>query len=145
MNKLQELLGGRINFTQKFDDWKEAIRCSAESLLKDGCIKQEYVDSMIEGVEKLGPYMILTDGLIMPHSRPENGALKASMAFMKVEEGVEFPGAEAPVTLFFTLSAVDSDSHLEAMMKLAEVIDDEEKFKALKKASTKEEVISIIS
>ncbi len=144
MNKLQELLGDRVHFVQSIDDWREAIRRSAESLLKDDCIEKKYVDAMIEGVEKLGPYMILTDGLIMPHSRPENGAKKASMSFLKVENGVKFPEANAPVTLFFTLAAVDSDSHLEAMMKLAEVIDDEQKFEALKKANTKEEVIKLI-
>lgn len=144
MNKLQELLGDRVHFVQSISDWREAISRSAESLLKDDCIEQKYVDAMIESVEKLGPYMILTDGLIMPHSRPENGAKKASMSFLKVENGVNFPEADVPVRLFFTLAAVDSDSHLEAMMKLAEVIDDQQKFEALEKANTKEEVIKLI-
>lgn len=145
MNKLEELLGDRIQFIESVDDWKQGIRLSAEDLLKDGCVEPRYVDAMIEGVDKLGPYMILCDGLIMPHSRPENGAKKASMSFLKVEKGVLFPETEEPVTLFFTLAAVDSDSHLEAMMKLAEVIDDAQKFEGLKKAKTKEDVKSLIA
>lgn len=144
MNKLQELLEERINFVESVDDWKHGIRVSSEGLLKDGCIESKYVDAMIESVEKIGPYMVLCDGLVMPHSRPENGALKSSMSFLKVERGVLFPDTEEPVTLFFTLAAVDSDGHLEAMMKLAEVIDNAEKFESLKKAKTKEEVKALI-
>ena len=93
----------------------------------------------------MGPYMVLCDGLVMPHSRPENGVNKAGMSFLRIEDGVLFPDTEVPVKLFFTLGATDSTSHLEAMMKLAELADDEEKMKAFFTVKTKEEFANLIS
>ncbi len=141
---LKDLIGDRIEFVDGEANWQTAIKKGAAPLLAESYIKQEYVDSMISNVEEFGPYIIIADGVAMPHARPENGVIKTGMSFLKVENGVLFPDTEIPVTLFFTLGSVDSDAHLEAMMELADILGDDDTLKKLLNARNKSELSDII-
>ena len=44
-------------------------------LVEQGCAKQSYVDGIIASVKELGPYIVIADGIAMPHTRPEQGAI----------------------------------------------------------------------
>ena len=56
-------------------DWEEAVRIGAGMLVEQGCAKQSYVDGIIASVKELGPYIVIADGIAMPHTRPEQGAI----------------------------------------------------------------------
>ena len=141
---LKELIADRIKFVDKANSWEEAIRLSSRSLIDQDFIQESYLDAMIDGVNEFGPYMILADGVAMPHARPENGAIKTGFSFLKLKEGVLFPNTEIPVTLFFTLSASDADSHIEAIMKLASILGDDDTLEQLTQITNKEEFLKII-
>lgn len=51
-------------------DWEEAVRIGAEMLVSQGCAEQSYVEGIISAIKELGPYIIVADGLAMPHTRP---------------------------------------------------------------------------
>ena len=38
-------------------------------LVEQGCAKQSYVDGIIASVKELGPYIVIADGIAMPHTR----------------------------------------------------------------------------
>ena len=141
---LKELIADRIQFVDKANSWEEAIRLSSRPLIDQEFIQESYLDAMIDGVNEFGPYMILADGVAMPHARPENGAIKTGFSFLKLKEGVLFPNTEIPVTLFFTLSASDADSHIEAIMKLASILGDDDTLEQLTQITSKEEFLKII-
>ena len=141
---LKELIADRIKFVDKANSWEEAIRLSSRPLIDQEFIQESYLDAMIDGVNEFGPYMILADGVAMPHARPENGAIKTGFSFLKLKEGVLFPNTEIPVTLFFTLSASDADSHIEAIMKLASILGDDDTLEQLTQITSKEEFLKII-
>ena len=141
---LKELIADRIQFVDKANSWEEAIRLSSRPLIDQEFIQESYLDAMIDGVNEFGPYMILADGVAMPHARPEDGAIKTGFSFLKLKEGVLFPNTEIPVTLFFTLSASDADSHIEAIMKLASILGDDDTLELLTQITNKEEFLKII-
>ena len=141
---LKELIADRIQFVDKANSWEEAIRLSSRPLIDQEFIQESYLDAMIDGVNEFGPYMILADGVAMPHARPEDGAIKTGFSFLKLKEGVLFPNTEVPVTLFFTLSASDADSHIEAIMKLASILGDDDTLEQLTQITNKEEFLKII-
>lgn len=141
---LQKLIEDRIYFTNKVLDWESTIIESSQSLLSEKYMKKEYIESMITNIKEFGPYIIIADGVAMPHSRPEDGALKTGMSFMKIENGVLFPETEIPVTIFFTLVATDNESHIEAIMELADLLGDETKLEKLLSVTNKEELLQII-
>ena len=63
----------------------------------------------------------------MPHARPEQGALKTQIAVTLFRKEITFTREDATAKLFITLSAADSDSHLQVLVKISELLQDEEK------------------
>lgn len=142
---LKDLIAGRIQFAEGLASWEEALILGAKPLIAEGFCTAQYCDSMVAAVKEFGPYIVLCDGLAMPHSRPENGAIKTGMSFLSLKKGVLFPDTEVPVRLLFTLSAADSDSHIDAMMQLADLAGDEASLNALMGCASPEDLLKIIN
>jgi PTS system ascorbate-specific IIA component len=127
-----------IRVVEKVEDWKEAIRESSKPMVENGYMKPEYVDAMIESVEQLGFYIVLTDGVAMPHARSERGALKTGIGFMKLNKPVKF--GDKKVFLVLPLAAKDNETHMEYMIKVADFLDDPDRLKEIKKMTDAEEI-----
>ncbi|MGG0643125.1 BglG family transcription antiterminator [Sporosarcina gallistercoris] len=135
-----------IQFTDSVSNWKEAIRLASEPLLKNNSIELRYVDSMIQNVEELGPYIVLTKGMALPHSRPENGVLKVGMSFLRIREAVAFSDLEKhTANLIIVLAAADNETHLAALSQLSDLLSEEENLQALIAADSVDDVLKIIS
>lgn len=115
-----------IALNQTVASWQEAIKIGTDLLVKAGTIEPCYYDHIISNIEKMGPYIILAPGLAMPHARPEEGVIKASFALVTLKEPVTFEGEDEPVSVFIILAGSDSDRHMEGLMEITQVLDDEE-------------------
>lgn len=47
------------------NNWEDALKVAAQPLVNDCKITDDYVNSMIESVHKLGPYIVLLDWLLV--------------------------------------------------------------------------------
>lgn len=108
------------------DNWRDAIKISVLPLEKSGYVESRYKDGIIENIEKLGPYIIIADHIALPHARPEQGAIETQIGITLFREDIEFEGREAKARLFVTLAAKDSNSHLDALVQISELLSDEE-------------------
>lgn len=142
---LKEFLEGNIKIVQNVSNWEEALKIAAKSLIDNKNIEERYVQAIIDDVYKYGPYIVLIDGVAMPHSRPENGVFKRGMSFLKVKDGVDFYKTDEKVYLFFVLAAEDSDGHQEAISELAEFLGNDDKVKKIiKEDLNEEEILSLL-
>lgn len=123
---LRELVEkGRVCFHQSFDRWEDAIAAACKPLLDDGTIEQAYVDSIIESVNKYGPYIVFEPDIAMPHAQKcGEGVNGTAISFMKVEQPVRFveDRRDKDARLFFTICARDSDEHMKNMEQLATML-----------------------
>lgn len=106
-------------------DWESAIALSCQTLLEKKIITQQYVDEIIECVQKYGPYIVIVPGVAMPHSSEESqGVLGTAISFTKMKQDVVFEegNAEKNARLFFTLAAKNSEEHVENISKLSEML-----------------------
>ncbi len=127
-------------------DWKEAIRMSCESLEADGTIEANYKEDIIACVEKYGPYIVLMPNIAMPHSQEgAEGVHKTSIGFMKLDKPVSFDpeDPEKDAQLFFTLASCNPEQHMNNMVRLSELLMNEEVVAALLKAETPEDLLEI--
>lgn len=139
---LKELLNeNRIVTIDHVDDWKKAITIAADPLLKDGSIEMEYVDQMIESVEKHGPYIVLADHFALPHASSASGVNKLSMSLLIVKDEVDLMGK--PVNLFMVLATIDNTSHMKALASLTEILYDEKNM-ALFCEGNKQQILDLI-
>lgn len=115
----QLLTEGHIQLDVACTDWRDAVRKSAEPLMRMGYIEESYIDAMIAGVEQQGPYIVLTKGLAIPHENPKEGAVRMGMNLIRLKTPVRFgAGKNDPVRFVCTLSATDHKSHLRAFFNL---------------------------
>ncbi len=130
---LTEFIEDRIYFEDYIDSWEDAIKTAAAPLFDQGFIKAEYIDAMIDNVNKNGAYMIIVPGFAMPHARPECGAIKTGMSVLHLKEPVVFPENQK-VQVLLALAAADANVHLDAMADLAEILVDDDKMEQLFRA-----------
>ncbi len=131
-----------IEVAEEIANWKEAVLISTGILLKNRYITERYVDKIFENIETMGPYMVLSPELLMPHARPEDGALKTGISLLKLNKPVEFFGNE--ISIVVTLSSTDSNSHIDYIQKLVTLLNEEERYMELLNSRDKKEVIKLL-
>lgn len=126
-------------------DWQDAIRQSTQPLVDNGKVTPGYVDDIIKGVLELGPYIVITEHVALPHARPESGALESAVGIATLRDPVEFGSADNdPVKFPFPLSAKDNGSHLSALQSLVELLSDPDFFTQLENARTPQDVVDLV-
>ena len=107
-------------------NWKEAIKIGTDMLIASGAIDPRYHDAIISSVEELGPYIVIAPNLALPHARPENGVIRTAFALVTLDSPIYFDGEDEPVDVLITLAGSSSDEHMEGLMEVTQVLDDEE-------------------
>lgn len=139
---IKKLLENNIQILPQVDSWEEAIKIASHPLLEKGYIEPRYIDTMISKVNELGFYIVLSEDVAMPHSRPEDGVLKMGMSLLKLNTPAKF--GDNNVQIVITLAAKDNESHIDALTNLVELLNDDEKIEKIKLAKTNQEILEII-
>lgn len=131
MNLIKE---SNVQILESAADWKEAICQSIAPLERDGYVTGAYKEAIIENVEQLGPYICIAPHVALPHARPEQGVLGSQIAVTLFRREVDFDRKDAKANLFISLAAADSNSHLDVLMRVTDILQDEEKTAKILKA-----------
>jgi len=127
MNFKQSLIDNKSIKLQAYaSDWYDAVKIGTDMLIDSGAILPDYHDAIINSVKELGPYICIAPNLALPHARPENGVLKTAFALVTLAEPIYFDGEDEPVDVLITLAGSSSDEHMEGLMQVTQVLDDEE-------------------
>lgn len=133
----------RLNVEAK--DWEEAVRIGGNLLVDVKAAEERYVEAMINSVKEIGPYIVIAEGIAMPHARPEKGALDLGMSIVTLKDPIEFGNQDNdPVKLVIAFCAVDSDSHLKALSQLMVLLEDEDTIEAILNSKDVNQVVEII-
>ncbi|MGR3266134.1 PTS sugar transporter subunit IIA [Vibrio vulnificus] len=115
-----------IKLQAQASNWRDAIKIGTDMLIASGAIEPCYHDAIISSVEELGPYICIAPNLALPHARPENGVNRTAFALVTLETPIYFDGENEPVDVLITLAGSSSDEHMEGLMEVTQVLDDEE-------------------
>lgn len=144
--KLEELLRPQlIDVGVKVEDWQGAIRAAGKLLVDDQAAEPRFVEAMIQVAKDLGPYIVIAPGIALPHARPEDGVLKASMAMITLDPPIDFGNERNdPVQIVVALAAKDNEQHVEGLAGLAKVLGQPELVEQLKRAHTRQDLMTIM-
>ncbi|GAB3526011.1 PTS ascorbate-specific subunit IIBC [Photobacterium alginatilyticum] len=106
-------------------NWQQAIKLGTDTLVASGAIEPRYHDTIIRSVENLGAYIVIAPHLAMPHARPEDGVNRTAFALVTLKEPIYFEGEAEPVDVLVTLAGSSSDQHMEGLMEVTRVLEDE--------------------
>ena len=132
-----------ISVNQRASNWEEAIKKSGELLLKNGYIKESYITAMIDVVKEYGSYIVISDGVALPHARCEDNVVSTGMSLLSLSDPVIFPGGKE-VDLLISISSEDNKEHLDSLVDLMSLLTDHDFKKKVKKMNTPNEVLKFI-
>jgi PTS system ascorbate-specific IIA component len=130
-----------IAIYNKAENWVDAITKAVTPLFEHGYVEARYIQSIIDNTRLYGPYYVLAPELALPHARPEQGVLKKQIGVTLLRHPVKFSEDGYDVRLLITLAASDSQSHLEALQTLSEIMMDESRMAHILNAKTREEIL----
>ncbi len=128
-NKEQLLSKECIQTSTSVTEWKKAVEVASQPLLKLIKIEPQYVQAMIDSVEKNGPYMVIADHLALMHARPEDGVIEQGISLLVVSNPIDMEGK--PVKIFLVLAAKDNESHLESLQEVMSIFMEETSFQTI--------------
>ena len=112
-----------VRLNVKAQGWEDAIRQGGQILVDNGKVHPQYVDEIISSIKEFGPYIVIADGLAIPHARPEKGAIDIGFSLITLEEPVKFDEETGPVKVMICFSAVDGNSHLEILKMIVSFVE----------------------
>jgi PTS system ascorbate-specific IIA component len=122
-----------------------AIELAGELLIASGKATNSYVQSMLEAVEKFGPYIVIAPGIALAHGKPSDEVIETGLSLLVLESAVEFQHSQNdPVQLVFGLAATDHESHIELMSELAEFLSDQNRVNSLLTCSDSSQIRSLL-
>jgi len=126
-------------------DADEAIRIAGRLMVDSGATEERYIDGMLSMAKQLGPYIVISPGVAIPHARPEDGVNKPCLSLITLDPPVNFGNAENdPVSIVLAIAAVDDTQHINGLRLVAKLLSDETKRIKLLKAQSKEEILSLL-
>lgn len=113
-NLLRDLIAPElIEITDECGDWREALWKAGEMLVEQGKITKKYIASTIRNCEYNGPYFVLSDGLAIAHTHPEDGLVEPAVGLLFIREGVSFQHKSyGPVRLLFFVCLKEPNNHV---------------------------------
>lgn len=144
MNLQEMLRPPLVAVDVRVKNWQEAVRLCGRLFHADGATEERFSEAMIRVAIEFGPYIVVAPGIALPHARPEDGVIRASMSVIKLSTPVNFGNAENdPVWLVVALAAIDDRQHLQGLAELAAVLSDPLNIERLKACQTPEELLDV--
>ena len=144
MNQNDVLIKESILTEQSFLSKEEATIMSGEILLKNGYVKKEYIDSMLEKLETQSFATYIGNGVAIPHGMAEGSQYvnHTGISVIQVPEGVLRNEEMAYVVVGI---AANSNDHMEVLSALADAIVEEDDAKKLWKETSSENIFNLLS
>ncbi|NGZ69155.1 PTS transporter subunit EIIA [Vibrio aestuarianus subsp. cardii] len=144
---LLNLIGdnGIVITTEKNLSVDKALDITCSKLLEQGKVELSYLEAIKQKHKEIGPYYVLAPKIAMPHARPEDGVKEASLQVTVFKNGVDLESEDNGNVYFsVTLAAMDSNSHIQTIMALSELFQNDDDIDAIIAADNEVEIIEIL-
>ena len=130
-----------ILLNQEIATKDQAIRMAGELLVKNGYVKQEYIEEMLKREEISTTY--IGNDIAIPNGteNAKNEVLESGISVIQVPNGVDFNGEKARV--IFGIAGKDN-THLEILSNIAILCSDMENVEKIVAAKTKDEILALL-
>ncbi len=125
----------------KARDWENVTDIAGKMLLDTDAIEPHYIEAMKDTIRQLGPYVVIAPGIALLHSRPVNDVKRICMSLVTLDPPIKFghPNND-PVKIVVALGGVDENSHMDALMEIANILSEEENITKIIAATTVEDI-----
>lgn len=120
--------------------WQNSVRIAGRCLLDNRSIEPKYLDTMIAQLQYYGPYMFLTENVLLAHAKPEDGVncLDVSMALFR--ESVWFSDSKK-AKIIWVLAAEDQEKHLKILQDILTLTGDSKFLSDIENAKSSTDIL----
>lgn len=142
MNLSELITPDNITIIKSVDSFEDAIRKSSMPIVGSAHIEPRYVEAMVAENTKDESYIIMGEGIVIPHAAPEDGVNDVAMSLLKIDEGIQFSGEV--IHLVVVIAAVDKQQHLKALLQLKDLAQAKSARDSVFNAESKEEIHALL-
>lgn len=143
-NDLMSILDvSRIHIFHKADCWQSSIRIAGQCLLDYKSIEKQYLNTIIRQLQYYGPYMFLTEDVILAHARPEDGVNCLDLSMAVFHEPVIYSELRQ-AKLVMVLAAEDQEKHLKILQDILQLLSRSDFAGRMQKCSSSAEICCLI-
>ena len=144
---MEELIQKKnIEVNLDLDNWEDAIKGIGNLLINSKQIEEGYINSMINSVKELGPYIVLSQGFALAHAAPNSETVhEPSLAIVTLKNPVKFGSPNDPVKVLMCLACTDKATHLDLLSKAAKKLMQENFVEDAAKCKTLDELYQVIN
>lgn len=127
-------------------DWQAAVHTAMAPLERDGSVQTKYADQIIKITLENGPYMMIKEGVMLAHAKPEDGVNRLGMSLLILKEPtiLQVNGQSKRLQVIFGLASVDRDAHVHALSQLLALLQDEGLYQQLLTANDYAKIKTVI-
>lgn len=120
--------------------WQNSVRIAGRCLLDNRSIEPKYLDTVITQLQYYGPYMFLTENVLLAHAKPEDGVncLDVSMALFR--ESVWFSDSKK-AKIIWVLAAEDQEKHLKILQDILTLTGDSKFLSDIENAKSSTDIL----
>jgi mannitol/fructose-specific phosphotransferase system IIA component (Ntr-type) len=130
----------------KLTKWQDAVRAAGRLLVDNGFAEERYIEGMVKLSAELGPYIVITPGVAIPHARPEEGAKKVGFAAVTLNPPINFGNEyNDPVYLVLGFCSPSAEAHVELLTRIARILGEEGFLNKVKAAQTPQQLVNVFN
>lgn len=118
-----------IQLHTSYRDYQDAVEASLVPFLKNNIIRRSYISKILNQINN-GIDFVIAPNIALPHTNPHFGANKIGIGILSIKEPIVL-SENKRVKYIFSLSAINSTDHLNALNDLMNLISDEKFMKIL--------------
>ncbi len=132
----------------KADSREEALRLAGQMFLDTGCVKESFIDAILEREELYPTGLNLKyNAIAMPHTTPQH-VNRPGIALVKLEKPVVFmhmgsTGEKVEAEMIFMMAITDPEEQIHNLKKIMTLFMDEELVGRFRDAASEEELYSL--
>lgn len=143
-NDLMSILDvSRIHIFEHAGSWQSSIRLAGQCLLDYKSIEKRYLDTIISQLQYYGPYMFLTEDVILAHAKPEDGVNCLDLSLSVFLEPVFYSGLRK-AKLVLILAAEDQEKHLRILQDILQLLSKPDFISSMEACSSPAEIYYLI-
>ena len=122
-----------------------ALDITCSKLVEQGKVDATYLEAIKKKHKEIGAYYVLAPKIAMPHARPEDGVNEAALQITVFKNGVDLESEDNGDVFFaVTLAALDSDSHIQTIVALSELFQNDDDIDAIISAENESAIAEIL-
>ena len=90
---------------------------------KKGIIGDSYITRMIETVERLGAYIVITDDIAMPHAAPGDDVYSFGITMAVFNEPIAIFNRDG-IKMFISIAMKEEENYRDVIMEIMELAED---------------------